>query len=489
MTRRVPALGLLLAALVAGLSFVPTFGLAPLAVPLLGVLVAVAAVDELVLRRAALENARAVLTLLAGAVLTLLLVPLPALPGAASFAAVTRGAASGWIRTLESTFPARDTPETVTFVPLLVLVAAVLSVEWLRRGVPVLSSLVPSLVVVGVAQLYAAPSLTLSLALVAGFGVAAILVLVDGWGAGQRSRTSWGMRVRAVLVLAMPAALVAMVAGAAFAAADLLDVPTYSLHDRYELPTVPAVASNPLGEIGGRLRSGDRELFTVHTTADVDRWPVVALDAFDGANWRASTALRPLGAALPPDASTTVPTATATADVTLSGWAGPWLPTQFRTLSVDGVSPAVDPVSSALVADHPAPGLRYTVSWRQPQVDPATLTAAAIDPGAAGATRIDQVPQGVLDLARAGHERQPALVPDRSAARAVDAVGLQRSPPAPTCRRATARPSCSTSSSRASAARASSSRPPTSSSPAPSASRPGSSSGSRTRAPMPRATA
>jgi transglutaminase-like putative cysteine protease len=399
MNRRVPALGLLLAAAVGGAAFAPTFGMTALVAPVLAAVLAVGGADELARRQPRLAGMRPVLALVGGAVLVAVTVPLPALPGSSTVSAVARGAVQGWIRTLESTFPAKPVPELITFVPLLVLLAAVLGVEWLRRGVPPLATLLPGLAVLGLAQAYAPASGWSAVGLAAGFGGAAVLVLAEGWGSAGRA-TGAARRLRGVVALALPSVLLAGVGAAALAVADPVGQSPWSLHDQYELPTLPAVASNPLGEIGGRLESGRKDLFTVRTDADVDRWPVAALDTFDGANWTTDAQMRPLGAALAQQPRVTTPTVTATADFTLSGWAGPWLPTQFRTRSVDGVNPSVDPVSTMLVVGSPPAGLHYTVTWLAPQIDAARLAAATLDRALPGATRIDEIPQGILDTAK-----------------------------------------------------------------------------------------
>jgi hypothetical protein len=50
-------------------------------------------------------------------------------------AGLADGVLHGWLRTLESTLPAHPDLTLVAFVPALVLLAAVVGAEWLRRGV------------------------------------------------------------------------------------------------------------------------------------------------------------------------------------------------------------------------------------------------------------------------------------------------------------------------------------------------------------------
>src|SRR5215470_6346066 len=121
--------GVVVAAGVAA-AFAPVYGAQALLWPVVAVLAPVLVVDQLTVRLPRLGGVRALLGAAAGVSALMF-----ALDG--SFAQVARAlpvaATSGWLRTLESTWPVRPEPELVGFVGLLVLAAAVLGVEFLRR--------------------------------------------------------------------------------------------------------------------------------------------------------------------------------------------------------------------------------------------------------------------------------------------------------------------------------------------------------------------
>lgn len=397
MTSRVAGAGVLAAALVAGLAFGPVFTVAALVLPLLAALVPVAGIDLLVSRFPRLVPGRAPLGLVVGAGVGLTTLALPDLPWSAAARPILDGALHGWLRTLESTFPARPDAPLLAFVPLLALLAGVIGLEWLRRGFAPLATLIPSLAVLGLAQVFRAAAGAQAVALAGGYAVAAGMVLA----AGRRSSAErWsGRRVVDLAALVVPVALVAGLGAWGLAVADPLRLPAYSVHDRFELTAVPAGAVSPLARIGGRLDQPDTVAFTARTAAPVDRWPQLVLDGFDGAGWTSSATYRPLGLALDPDPAITVPERTFTAEVTLGAGAdGPWLPTQFRTLSVDGLRPAVDPATGALLDAQRAAAATYTLRWQAPQPARDQLVGAAVDRAAVGSVRIGDVPAGIVAL-------------------------------------------------------------------------------------------
>ncbi len=397
MSSRVAGAGVLLAALVSGLTFAGVFAPGALLVPLVAVLLPVAVIDLLAQRQPRLAPARAgAAFLLAGAV-GLVVLSLPSAPWGARGRAVLDGALHGWLPTLQSTFPAHADPPLTAFVALLTLLAGVVGVEWLRRGFPALLTLLPSAAVVGLAQLFAATTGIGAVVLALCYGAAAALVLAAGRRRAEARLTGRGAVDLVALVL--PVVLVAGLGAWALTSADPLHAPTYSVHDRYELATVPATAASPLEEIGGRLDRPDVVVFTARTDAPIDRWPQIVLDGFDGAGWSSSAAYRPLGAALPADPGVTVPRRTFRADITLGAGAdGPWLPTQFRTVAVDGSRPAVDPATGTLLVPSGATVSAYTLSWQAPQPARDQLIGAAVDPGAPGSVQLDEVPAGVAAL-------------------------------------------------------------------------------------------
>lgn len=395
MTSRWAGAGVLLAVAVAGFAFTPTFGFLPLVAPVLAVVALVAAVDQLLLTSPGWENARAPLAAVGGLLAAVLALTLPEPPWGAALSPVLDGAVNGWLRTLESTLPARPDPELLTFVPILVLLAAVVAVEWLRRGITPLAALAPGLALLAFAQLYRAVDGVGAVALACGFGLALAIVSVATRGSGR----AVGRRLQDLVVLALPVAVVAALGATALAAADPLARPTYSLQDSHQLAEVPSTALSPLAELGGRLARPQDVAFTAATDTAPDLWPLVVLDRFDGGNWLSSARYRPLGAGLPAEDADGPATRPATAEVAVAGGlGGPWLPTQFRLAGVEGVRPSVDVETGVLVLPEPAvPGEppRYRLEWRVPDVRPDALVHAGIGP-AMGAVQTDELPAGIV---------------------------------------------------------------------------------------------
>jgi hypothetical protein len=156
---RVHALCALLAAAVPGLLFAPVFGVWALVPPIAAVLVACYAVVESCERMPALLPGRPVLALVAG-LLALTEVSLfdttsAGLPTADTVRALVAGVTDSWQLTLQSTWPVRPDAELLLFVPMLVLLAAMVGVEMLRW--PAAAAL-PSLVLLLLSQAFAAVS-------------------------------------------------------------------------------------------------------------------------------------------------------------------------------------------------------------------------------------------------------------------------------------------------------------------------------------------
>ncbi len=406
MTSRFAGLGVVVAALAAGLAFAPVFAASALVLPLVAALVPVAAVDLAALRWPRLSIVRAPLGLVAGAAVGLSVLTLPDGPWSAAARPVIDGTLHGWRHTLESTFPARPDAALLAFVPTLALLAAVIGVEWLRRGFAPLVTLLPSLAVVALAEIFRAATGWTAVALALGYGAAAAVVLAAGRrAAGVRRLPGRGLADAVVLVL--PVVAVAGLGAWVLGTADPLRLPAYSVHDRFELTAVPAGAVSPLAEIGGRLKHPDQIVFTAHTDAPVDRWPELVLDGYDGAGWTSSATYRPLGAALDPDPDVKVAKGSYTAAITLAEAAtGPWLPTQFRTQAVDGLRPAVDPATGTLLAADHGPAT-YTLRWQAPQPTKDDLVAAPVDQATAGAVAVADLPAGIVAASREALQDAP----------------------------------------------------------------------------------
>jgi transglutaminase-like putative cysteine protease len=95
-----------------------------------------------------------------------------------------------------------------------------------------------------------------------------------------------------------------------------------------------------------------------------------------------------------------VPSQQRTATIRLDGLDGPWLPSQTWPAAVSGADPLVEESQGSLWL--PRPTGEYRLSWWEPQVPVADLSAAAIDqraPGGLGA--IGEPPADVETMARA----------------------------------------------------------------------------------------
>ncbi|GAA1607067.1 hypothetical protein GCM10009804_73820 [Kribbella hippodromi] len=372
--------GVLAAAVVAGCLFAPVFGTTAVLWPMLAVAVVVYLVEEAILRRPGLARWRVPFTLIGGLIALLAVIPGAAQRPVSVWEAVT----SGWRRTLESTWPASPAPDLVAFVPVLVLLACLVGVRVLQRSRVL--ALLPAVLVAGLSQAYVTvagvDALVVGLALAGCFA----LVLLEWPG----DRGAW---VRLV------AALVAMVVGATTLG---LTLPTSAgVHLARPAPSdSPTVLSNPLTEIAARLRSPDTVVFTARADGPVDRWPVIALDTFDGVTWTAAPRFQRLGRELPLDSHVTVQVRRQSADVALADWSLPWLPSQTRTLSVVDEQPLlVDPASGALLAAQSRPS-QYRINWAEPAVDVGDLASAGVASDLSTGADLGEVPVGIDELAR-----------------------------------------------------------------------------------------
>ncbi|HET6703818.1 transglutaminaseTgpA domain-containing protein [Amycolatopsis sp.] len=381
---------LLAAAALGGLLFGPVFGV-PALLPGLVVVLTTFGVAELCRRRPGLTPWRPLLVLGAGLVAVVETVlpgtTLGGLPTATSLSVLADGALHGWQRTLQSTWPALPEPRLVVFVPLLVLLAALLGLELLHRTRRPLLALVPPLLVVVLSQAYAAAGgLT---AVLAGLGLAilaALLVLLCRSG------------VRRSPLLVAPAIALGLAGAIAAGAVHPTGRPAYSLRDDEPAPVPAASVASPLDDIAARLRTPAAPVFRYTAPEPVDAWPVAVFDDFDGANWRTDTDFRRVGREIAPGPEVSAPVSRKSARVEVTGLTGPWLPSQTWPASVEGVPALVDEHRGTLVAERSAAGARYTVGWWEPETDAAALRDAALDPGA-GLGGLREVPPDVDALA------------------------------------------------------------------------------------------
>lgn len=391
-----PALAALAAvalAALAGWMFHPVFVPGTLVVPVLAAATAVWVTHELVLRlplpSALRSTADPLLSLVVG-LLALVQTTLAdstrsGLPTARTGTALWHGAVDSWAVTLDSLWPVPGGPDRMLFVPLLVLVTAVVTTLLVERW-PVLA-LLPGTLLAGLAQTWTPATGWVAAGYAAAFGASAVVLLAarpgPGYGVPHLDRSGPRAPVfpRAVdLARSVGVLLLAVVLGAvATGMLTVLDRAPFSVKERHEAAVLPAVTTSPLDEIDSRLRAPERVVFTVTTTAPVDRWPLAVLDTFDGRNWTSGEEYQPLGAELPADPGVTVPRSSHTAEISVVDLAGPWLVGQNRVTEVTGVMPLAAPVNGSLVSGRTAAGLTYRLRWTAPTVNRADLVRARLD--------------------------------------------------------------------------------------------------------------
>ena len=375
--------GVLVGASLAGAGFAPVFGLAALIPSLLAVCLVGFALVELCRWRPAMAAWRPLL-LAVGGLLTVVETVLFAttvlgVPTSATVRALGSGLSS-WQQTLESTWPARAEPDLLLFVPLLVVVAGVLGVEVLDRlgGLP---AMVPSLIVLGVGQAYAAVTGPAAYLLGFGYAVTAAVVLAP---ASIRKTAGVQRQTRRRAGRALPIGAVILVSAGVFGGLvtgplDPVGRTPYTLQRAQPAELETRRTTNPLDEVAGRLTEPETAVFRYRTDASVDRWRLLALEGFDGSNWTTRSPFLRLGRVLAPSPAVQVPTSNHHAEIDLAEMPGPWLPSQLMLREVSQVGKTfVDPESGTLLtSNRPS---RYTLSWYERDVTAQSLLTAAVDP-------------------------------------------------------------------------------------------------------------
>jgi hypothetical protein len=385
---------LLFAAAIPGLLFAPVFGMTALLLPIAVVIVLCFAVTELC--RRVLPQWRIPLTLLVGllgiAETELRDTTLAGVPTGSTVRALIDGATRSWLETMQTTWPAKPEPELLLFVPMAVLLVAVLGVELASKP---LFALLPSLLFLGVSQAFVAS--TGWVALVAGLGYAAVVGVL----LATPSK---------ILVLA-PTALVAVLASVLALVVLPVRAPAVSLQDGHPAQAPAVQLANPMDDVAGWLRAPRTPVFSYTATGPVDRWRLAVLDDFNGVSWTPDASpYRRMGESVGPTPGLTVPTTLHSAQLSVAGEQGfPWLPSQTMPATVTGADPLIDQQSGTLMVPQPGPA-NYAMSWWEPTVTADTLADAAIDPGKETGTGLGAVPPGISQLAEtAVHDTRPSF--------------------------------------------------------------------------------
>ncbi|MCE7006638.1 DUF3488 and transglutaminase-like domain-containing protein [Kibdelosporangium philippinense] len=365
---RLRALWIVLASAIAGLLFAPVFGLRPLLLPIAVVLVACYGAVELCIQVKVLQPWRP----LTMAVLGLFALSVTMF-GSVDVTALAAGVTDSWQLTLQSTWPVRPDAELMFFVPLLVLLAAVIGIELLRWPAV---ALVPAVAVLVLSQAFVA--LTGVTAVLAALGFAVV-------AAGLY------MPVRPGLVL-IPTVVLGLVGAAVVTVVDTGEPYSLQQSDVAQVP-LPRTIS-PLTEVAARLSNPETPVFSYTTTGPVDRWRLVVLNQFNGVSWEPDDNYRRLGSQVGPSTGAQVREYTAK----IKAPEGQWLPSQSMPASVTGTAPLIDQSTGALLVRERKGALQYDLSWWEPQVDD-DLSGAALSssetPGPVG-----EIPPGIEDLAR-----------------------------------------------------------------------------------------
>jgi protein-glutamine gamma-glutamyltransferase len=386
MRQRILAVWVLLAAAVPGLLFAPVFGLTALVAPIAVVLVACYAVVELCLRVSSLQPWRPVLAIVVGLVglteVALFDTTLGGLPTVDSLRALLAGVTDSWQLTLQSTWPVRPDSELLLFVPLLVLIVAVVGLELLRWPA---AAVLPSLAFLVLSQAFVAVSGVVMIVAAVGYTVVAAGLFM------ARSRSS--------AVLVVPTLVLGVVAGVVLTAVDERRQPAYSLQQNQSAHVSLPRTVSPLTEVAARLEKPDAPVFSYTSDAPVDRWRLVVLAEFNGVTWAATDQYRRLGAEIGPQAEVTVPTTSYSARLQIPAAEEPWVPSQSMPASVNGVAPLIDQATGTLLLPDRAGPVEYDLRWWEPTADLDGLADAALSttvtPGDLGA-----IPPGIADLAQ-----------------------------------------------------------------------------------------
>ncbi len=362
--------------------------------------------------------------------------------------AVGDGLLNGWVRLLEVTLPAPDSPDLVVVPQALTWLAAGAGAELVARTRTTLLPIVPAVVVFAAGVTLTVPGPGSNLLVAAGLVVAAGLLTLcrhaearpattAGGHAGRRGVSRGGSRARTGSASASGSfpgrAMIGLSVAVVVAAAAVFVGPLLPpVHGRgpYDVRTERAVSLypmstvSPLDEVAAWLGSPGRRLFTVRTSGHVPASTpapapapasapasasapapanirLAVLDRFDGQSWTSSARFSPAGRRVPPRSGELARTGEIRQDVEIDGLDGALIPAMDRPVQLDGTGLAVDVASGALLSTVPLqPGRRYTVT-SAPQTTPDQAVLVSLRPAAgADADAARYLPPGLPDLVR-----------------------------------------------------------------------------------------
>ena len=385
-----------LPSLVAALTFGRVIGIVPAMVRVLPVVVLAtlgyAAAHRLLRRRgtgvAAVVSLATAVALSAGWAFVAGALSVPRDDGA--LAAFGRGLTTGLRVILSSALPTLTVAETV--VPAIMLAGTFTAVAcWCVTLPPRATTLLASATLFGLGLALGAGSTIGALALAVSYVVAAALalLLLGPWvddSAGQEGPSL--PRTLAALVGVVLVGALALVVGVAApqlwtrAAFDPRTTPTTE-------PTSPTIDIDPL-DVATRWQlvdtGDDRTLVGLATERPLTALSWVALEVYDGLNWRPARAYVDLGRVVPPDRNAAA-SAAVESRVRLAvtdALPGEWLPVPYRPVDIIGGRVLVDPVSGTVEAVGSPSGRTYQVRYRQVTPTRAQLATAGPAPIPAG---------------------------------------------------------------------------------------------------------
>lgn len=194
------------------------------------------------------------------------------------------------------------------------------------------------------------------------------------------------------------------------------------------IPPVTAVAiANPLPQLAAWAAQGEAELFRMRGPDVPVR--LVTLSRYSGASWEAASTYGPLGVVDAPDLPTGGKFQDASADLTITGLQGEWLPGVGKPQAVSLSNAMVDPdTGSLVVAEGLRTGLSYTVRGVVETPADADLAEASVPAEATRYTALPRLPFTLAEYAR--QATASARTPYEKAVALEQVVRLNRRPDA-----------------------------------------------------------
>lgn len=264
------------------------------------------------------------------------------------------GLVDAWADMVSATQPA-DLTKTLRVVPFaLCWFGALLACELIRWTRPPSLPIIGPLATLSLAALLSAEDRTVAIAQGALLATAALAM-----GAIQQRRARREQEVapaaagrrprrREVVGFARVIVMLAIVGAAAPLVGPRLPLAKanerYDLRDQNTPPWDPLAVPSPLVELKGSLAAEQRDkvVFTVTSSAPIDRWQTAVLGDYDGVVWTvgsgtgaAATEFRPVDTRLPRPPAEETAGAKVHATVTIADLRGPWLPSPGWATSVD----------------------------------------------------------------------------------------------------------------------------------------------------------